>query len=111
MTSAQKLRDAFADVMGKGWRLVHGIDTTASERYAVYTEDRRGNAFADDAPTEEVTHMMLFVVAPAGENLSEKRRALRIAIFEAGFTWPTEDDDSDATQQMWSYSFSTREAL
>lgn len=111
MTSAQKLRDAFAKIMGKDWRLVHGIDTTASDRYAVYTEDRRGFAFGDDAPTEEVTHMMLFVVAPSGENLSEKRRALRSAIFDAGFTWPTEDDDSDEANQMWSYSFSTREAL
>lgn len=111
MTAEQRLVETFHAVMGADFLLVHGITARAEERYAVYTADRSGFAFCDDAPEEEAVRFMLFVAAPAEENLSEKRKALRKALFDAGFTWPEEEDDSDAKTQLWSYIFTEREVL
>lgn len=111
MTAEQRLVEAFHAVMGADFLLVHGITARAEERYAVYTADRSGFAFCDDAPEEEAVRFLLFVAAPAEENLSAERKALRKAIFDAGFTYPEEEDDSDAKTQLWSYSFAEREVL
>lgn len=101
--------DAYGTVFfgepGAGGRLA------MKDEYAVYRISRSPAEPADDAPTREICYIYLDYFAPPGANRTATRKALRKAIFSAGFTYPTETDltsyyvKADGTPS-YSYSFS-----
>lgn len=67
--------------------------------YCAFSYDERGAAFGDDTANALIYELTLDWYLPKGENPNSKKRRLRQALVDAGFTWPEVFNASDADGQ------------
>ena len=71
----------------------------AKEVYLVFNYYSIGDDFKDDEPGHEVYSVQVHLFCPSGMNSISKRRTIKKKLHEAGFTWPSSLDASDADGQ------------
>lgn len=65
------------------------FDGGGKEEYITFNyADDTGECFADDAPTCVVAYMQIHYFLPIEKNYLQKKKELRNALFDAGFTYP-----------------------
>ena len=64
--------------------------------FLTFNLDALPTDFADDGPQHERWLVQLHLFAPITQNTRKLRKAIRNAIFEAGFTYPDQTDASEA---------------
>lgn len=66
------------------------IDSSGADQYFVFNyADDRGDAFADDVPTENVYSIQIHFLAPMSFDHTDFKKQVRMALLSAGFTYPT----------------------
>ena len=96
MTLNQRIREALEPI---GLPVVPDVDTQQRERCLVFNYSTLPTRHADDAPAFELYLVQVHYVCPSGWNSLEERRAVKRALFAAGFSWPEETPASDSTQK------------
>lgn len=66
---------------------------------------------ADDAPTIEQFSVQLQLTAPKTLDISTIRKPIKLALFNAGFSWPEENDISDSDKNRIAFEFYSEEAI
>lgn len=89
-----------------GLRIEPSVDTSAAGEYAVILRSRSGGMYGDDAPVFDVLAYDLYYVAPLSFNRTAICDQLRMLVFEHFGVHPREEDLSDATGQIYHYTFS-----
>lgn len=69
--------------------------------YVVWNYDELPRVFADSAPHASVYLVQVHLYCPHKENPTEAIQALRRALWDADFTWPSLTDASDSDGQHW----------
>lgn len=69
--------------------------------YVVWNYDELPRVFADSAPHASVYLVQVHLYCPHKENPTEAIQALRRALWDAHFTWPSLTDASDSDGQHW----------
>lgn len=72
-----------------------GDSETVTERYFVFNYTTVGDDFADDAPQHERYLIQVHFFAPVTEKVNPTAKAVKQALFRAGFTWPETYNASD----------------
>lgn len=70
-------------------------------RYVVWNYDELPRVFADSAPHASVYLVQAHLYLPHKESPTASIQAIRRALWEAGFTWPSLTDASDSEGQHW----------
>lgn len=81
------------------------------DEYCVYDRTEYPRLHAGGAPRRMVCLYQLHYYLKHGVNPDAKLRALRKAVFSAGFTYPDTVSASDADGQHWVLEFEGKEAL
>lgn len=69
------------------------------EVYTTFDVNTIGADFGDDAPAHEINLVQVHLFAPFGVNTIDIRRKIKRALFDAGMTWPVEEDATDEDGQ------------
>lgn len=69
--------------------------------YVVWNYNEIPRVFADSAPHASVYLVQVHLYCPHKENPTEAIQALRRALWDAHFTWPSLTDASDSDGQHW----------
>jgi protocatechuate 3,4-dioxygenase beta subunit len=77
--------------------------TDDDPEYAVFSYYTTPSDYYDDKPDHEVYHISVKYVAPIGKNVLATRRSIKNALFDAGFTYPSETDISEGKYQVYIY--------
>lgn len=64
-------------------------------RYYTFFCASSGDDFGDDSPGCERWQVSVHFFAPLEENMVNRVRKTKLALFQAGFTWPSSEDASD----------------
>lgn len=96
MSTDEKIRNALLTV-APALPVMNGVFESDEDAYYVFTVDTLGAGYADDAPGAERELIGVHLFAPLNEDITERKRATKKALFDAGFTWPSAEDDSDGT--------------
>lgn len=78
--------------------------------YLVFNYSTLPTDFGDDAPSHERHLVQVHLYAPMGENVLDKRKAVKQALFEAGGTWPsyTNTSDKEGQHHVFECEFATK---
>ncbi len=79
--------------------------------YYVFTDATIPTNFADDAPRAERHLLTVHLFAPLDVNVTERKAKTKLALFNAGFTWPSVEPDSDANYRHLIFSFETADGV
>ena len=79
--------------------------------YIAYTYDERGGAFGDDVPDVLVMELTLHWYLPSGANPNARKRRLRQALLDLGFTCPRIVNASDNEGQHFVFECQREGAL
>lgn len=82
-----------------GFPCAQGTYTGEETTYFVFNGVTIPGDFSDDAPQHVRVRVQLHLFAPVTRNTTQLRRAVRRALFAAGFTYPEEVDASDEREQ------------
>lgn len=93
MTVDQRIREA---LLPFGDPVENGNYLSEESRYYTFNYSTIGDDYADDAPQHERYLVQVHFFAPVNENIAARRKATKRALFEAGFTWPESDSETDA---------------
>ena len=69
--------------------------------YVVWNYDELPRVFADSAPHASIYLVQVHLYCPHKESPTEAIQALRRALWDAHFTWPSLTDASDSDGQHW----------
>lgn len=81
--------EAFGDPIENA--IFHGKE----ERYYVFNYSTVGADYADDGPGHERYLIQVHLFAPLRENITQRIKQTKRALFDAGFTWPELVNASD----------------
>ena len=95
MTVNERLIGALSPL---GLPVVPEIDTTQQERCLMFNYSAVGACYADDMPKFELYLIQVHYVCPSGWNSVAERKAVKRALFQAGFSWPEETSANDRSQ-------------
>ncbi|MDE7054496.1 MAG: hypothetical protein K2O84_06725 [Oscillospiraceae bacterium] len=68
-------------------------------KYYTFSCTSSGDDFGDDLPGCERWRVSVHFFAPLDENVTERVRKTKAALFQAGFTWPRSEDASDQDER------------
>lgn len=100
MSIEARINDAltpFGDPVEKG--LLYASADKRPPRYYTFSVNRLGDDFADDGPGCERCMISVHLFVPLAENIIERVKKTKKALFDAGFTWPDTTDASDKDGQ------------
>ena len=92
----QRIREALEPI---GLPVVPDVDTQQRDRCLIFNYSTVGDFFSDDVPQFERCLIQIHYICPHGWNSLEERRAVKRALFAAGFSWPEETPASDSTRK------------
>lgn len=80
-----------------------GVYTGTNAQYYTFDYYTIPHSFADNAPSHEIYHVAVHLVAPPRTNLSVKRAQIKTLLFAAGFTFPEEVPASSKAEKHFIY--------
>lgn len=81
------------------------------DEWCTYDRDEYPRLMASGAPRRMLSLYQLHYFCDNGVNPQDKLDALRLAVFRAGFTFPTLTNASDSDGQHWVLEFEGSEAI
>lgn len=69
--------------------------------------EEHGDLFGDNAPNAVVQTVQVHLFIRTGRSYTALKNAIRTALFEAGFTWPTVTTDYESDQKLRHIVFET----
>lgn len=75
------------------------MDTQQYERCLIFNYSVLPTGHADDAPAFELYLVQVHYICPSGYNSLSERKAVKRALFRAGFSWPEETPANDSAQK------------
>lgn len=103
MSILEKLRSAVTPIIPI---CVPGDYDGDEAEYCVFHADSDPQVFADGLPEVIAAPIVLDWYCPKGKNPLHTKRALSLAIADAGFTYPYIVDGSDSKTQRYTFEFS-----
>lgn len=94
MSVDEKIRNALLAVP-PAIPVMNGVFESSESSYYVFTVDTLGTNYADDAPCAERNLINVHLFTPLNTDITERKIATKKALFDAGCTWPSAEDDSD----------------
>ena len=73
----------------------NGVYRGEKNRYYVFNYFTNGTLFSDDSPGAEIYCIQVHFFAPINENITNRVKETKKALFCAGFTWPRLTNASD----------------
>ncbi|MBS6510625.1 MAG: hypothetical protein KH334_02895 [Clostridiales bacterium] len=101
MTAAEKLVQTLTEF---GIPSVSGVYLGEERRYFVFSFFTLPTMHADNTPGAERLLTFLHLFLPHGDDCLEMRAQIKKRLFEAGWTWPEEEDASDEHGQHYVFS-------
>jgi hypothetical protein len=103
--------DVRAALASFGYPVAESIYTDTESTYFVFTVNAIPADYADDAPQHVRNLIMLRLHCPHTADMTDKKKEIKLAVFNAGFTYPTETDASDDKTQIIVFEFENAEAV
>ena len=75
------------------------VYTGPEATYFTFNYTARGALFSDDAPGYDVYFVQVHLFCPLGLDSVELRKNARLALYEAGFTWPDVVNAADGSME------------
>lgn len=86
-----------------GLDVEESVYTGTNTSYITFDYYTIPHSFADNAPSHEIYHVAVHLVAPPRTNLSVKRAQIKTLLFAADFTYPTEVNASSKAEKHYIY--------
>lgn len=97
----QSLNERLMDALMPVLPTMPGTYTGSHDTYLAFNYDTTGMEYGDNQPAVERALIQVHLVAPMTANTVETRKAVKRALFAAGFGWPSMTDASDKLGQHY----------
>ena len=103
MSAADRMPAALQEALARGYAgaVFPNVYSGPLLEYVVWNYDELPRVFADSAPHASVYLVQVHLYCPQRKNPTEAIQALRRALWDAHFTWPSLTDASDSDGQHW----------
>lgn len=104
----KRIRSALAFT---GYKVYNGTFTSTDKYYFVFLIDVVPRMFADDVVQYGIDSIALHFYCPVTANTVDTRKQVKLALQDAGFTYPSEVNASDEHMQHIVFEFQAEEYL